>query len=61
MELIEMGKEYTQGQDVYVMCDNRMVPAEYIRRRGRFHEVFVKARYFIDDENVHFEGEFERE
>jgi len=61
MELIEMGKEYTQGQDVYVMCDGRMVPAEYIRRRGRFHEVFVKSRYFIDDENVHFEGEFDRE
>jgi hypothetical protein len=61
MELIEMGKEYTQGQDVYVMCDNRMVPAEYIRRRGRFHEVFVKSRYFIEDENVHFEREFERE
>ena len=62
MELIEIGKEYKQGQDIYViMCDGKVVPAEYIRRRGRFREVFVKSRYFIKDENVLHESEFERE
>lgn len=62
MELIEIGKEYKQGQDICViMCDGKMVPAEYIRRRGRFHEVFVKSRYFVEDENLPLEGEFERE
>ena len=61
MGLIEMGNEYKKGQVVYVMCDGRMVPAEYIKRRGNFHEVFVKSRYFVEDENVPLEGEFERE
>lgn len=61
MGLIEMGNEYKKGQVVYVMCDGRMVPAEYIKRRGNFHEVFVKSRYFIEDEDTHFEREFERE
>ena len=61
MGLIEIGNEYKNGQIVYVMCEGRMVPAQYIKRRGNFHEVFVKSRYFIEDENVQHESEFERE
>jgi len=42
-----MKKDYVRGEIVLVSVDGRLIPAEYIQKRGENHEVLISPRHII--------------
>ena len=47
MDKIDMKKDYVRGEIVLVSVDGRLIPAEYIQKRGENHEVLISPRHII--------------
>jgi hypothetical protein len=52
METIKMDKEYKRGDLVLIVFDGRTIPAEYVQRRGKNHEVLVSPRHIIPTQKI---------